>query len=352
MIDQWLRRGCCALMVAMLMLTVGCGDSAPAATINGGGGDQTNGSDGNGADGIGSENDSEERSGFEPTEFVYQSGDRELSLIRVEDIDADPPQIGRQVLYEHPYDINSFELLRDRTGIIFTADRDYTDSYHTQAGYVVDLTSQEVVPLVEPVETEPEVSTLRVEASLGGVTDRIWFTIHESQIDSSGNMVAYRIPASLDGGGVLETHPPACNSFSRLTPDPAGERLAVLEQFCNNNHDTANLAVYDGPDLQGRSVVAKQDDTAFDMRIPGSVDWLSDTQIMMSLGNGDLALFDVQGQEPPSVVGENIVSNFTFSPDRSMFAGVANGQLLVTTVPDFETWYVVAEDALDRAPSW
>lgn len=366
MIKKWMMRGCSwVALVVFLVGVAGCGESGgdPAVIGNGTGGGQTGsngsatgGNEGNGGHvGGGDDNNAgggEESFGFAPTEFLYQSGDKQLSAIKVEDIDADPPKLSHRVVYEHPYNIHSFELLRDRSGFIITADRDYTASYHTHAAYYVDADSGQPIPLIEPLETEYAVSSLRVYSALGGVGDRIWFTFHEGQVDSSGNMVAYTAPLSLDNGESMEIHPPRCNSVSRLAAEPAGERLAVHEQFCENHHDRAYVAVYDDQNFEHRVEVASQDETPFDIRIPGTLEWMTQTQLLMSLGNLDLVVIDVQGQEPPTVIGENIVSHFAFSPDRSMFVGVRDGQLLLTTFPEFEPWYLVAEDVVRRPPSW
>ncbi len=292
-------------------------------------------------------------------ELVYQSGSNQLTALQIIGPHSNEPSVSRRVLYEHPTEIHSFRMLRDRTGIIITArvpDPDYA-THHTHAAYFVDAAGAGTHELIPPLEVDTETATLRVEDSTGGLGGRIWFSIHQSGMNASGNMVSSQMPMAVDQLESLEVYPLGCSSNSPIRSHFDGQQVALVERLCGHSYDEAYVTTFQTPELEGRNVVAEEGDLGLSYNFARDMEWLTENMLLVVVPGGNVALFDVTGAEEPMLWFEDAFSYVALAPDRSVFVGRQGSELYMVSLAVLldtgeASWWVLADDVEDAPPSF
>ncbi len=291
---------------------------------------------------------------FALQEFVYQSGPRELSVVEVQGMHSEDPQINRRVFYEHFYDIHSFQILRDRSGIVITADHPDPDfrAYHTYGAYFVDASGDGPYELIKPIEVDSEVASLRVEESVGGLEDRIWFGLHHSTLDHNGNLTATTVPMSLDGASSLQTYPASCTLPSNIRAHTDGQHVAMIERFCGTGLGGHYVTVYGTPDLGERHVVAENGQAGLSLHLANGLEWVTNAQLLVADAHGQMIVVDVTGEEAPFTLLDARFDAFTLAPDQSAFLGRVGSQLQIFSLENPVKISVLVDDSENQTPSW
>lgn len=291
---------------------------------------------------------------FDPAEFIYQSGPTQLTAMTVVNPHSDAPQVSRRVLYEHPYEIHSFRMLRDRTGVVITTDPPDPDlvSYHTYPAYFVEADGTGPYELIPPLEVEQETATLRVQDSVGGLSDRIWFALHQGGMDMSGNMVASTTPIALDNASNIQAYAQSCSTVAFVRSHFDAQQMAVVEQMCGNQYDDNNLLVYGTPELEGGTIIAEEDDAGVSFFGLNGMEWLSETQLALAIRGGHIVIVDITGQTEPVTWFEDAFYDFALAPDRSLFLGRRGNELVMLSFENPEEWWILADDSMESSPSW
>lgn len=299
---------------------------------------------GNGSGGVG--NGESAPTGFGSNQFVYLRTSRQLVVGTIQhEPGSEELRYGEEILYEHSGPIESFFMLKDRSGVIFTADRPRDN--HTHAVYAISFEGGEARKVMEPFEGHGGGGVIfKVAESEGGLDHPVWFTMFTSTMSWNSLIpMWYRLTTNEFG-----SYRPGCTQAGPLAVNPWTGEVAMREALCGDDFRRNYVTIFSDASFSEEMIWMAEEDEGIGLLFAHTLRWLGPDAVLLGVPKG-IVLLSRDAPREPLIIWES-VSYFDISPDYEWILGVKSGELIALEIASGNGWILSEEVAKHQGPSW